>query len=189
MITKYSYGQCECKSKKPNVIDYYQTWTAEEIRADLQPRRTEAIMIFDNIDYSINIGCGIRSNNAFLGRAVYVCGRRKYDKRSAAGTNHYENVYHADTVKEVIDYVRSLGYTVFAIDNIMRYKPINISDYALPQKSAFVFGQEGTGLDEETINMCDHMLFIGMDGSVRSLNVAVAAGIVQYEYTRQWKAL
>lgn len=187
MITQYSYGECVCKSNKPNVLDYYQKWKADEIRADLQKRRTDAIMIFDNIDYSINIGCGIRSNNAFLGKAVYVCGRRKYDKRSAAGTNHYENVYHADTVKEVIDHVHSLGYIVYAIDNIMEYDPINLLDVALPRRSAFVFGQEGAGLDRETIDLCDNMLFIGMYGSVRSLNVAVAAGIVQYEYTRQWR--
>lgn len=187
MIEQYSYGQDTCNSRKANVIEFYKEWRTEDIRADLQENRSEAIMIFQNVNYNINIGCAIRSNNAFLGKSVYICGRRKYDKRSTAGTAHYEHVYHADTLKEVIEYVHSLGYTVFAIDNIMEYNPINLMDYALPQRSAFVFGEEGPGLSKSEIDLCDGMLYIGMYGSVRSLNVAVAAGIVQYEYSRQWR--
>lgn len=187
MIEQYSYGIDQINSKKANVIDFYKDWQTKDIRADLQKNRSEAIMIFENIDYNINIGCAIRSNNAFLGKAVYICGRRRYDKRSTAGTGHYENVYHADTVEEVINYVKSLGYIVHAIDNIMEYSPIDLMDTTLPERSAFVFGEEGPGLSQKAIDLCDDMLFIGMCGSVRSLNVAVAAGIVQYEYTRQWR--
>lgn len=187
MIEKYTFGQEQINSAKANVIDFYKTWTSEEIRADLQENRNEAIMIFQNVGYNINIGCGIRSNNAFLGRAVYIVGRRRYDKRSTAGTYHYEHVYHADTLEEVIDYVRSLGYWIFAVDNVMEYCPVNLMDITLPKRSAFVFGEEGTGLSKSEIDLCDSMLYIGMYGSVRSLNVAVAAGIVQYEYNRQWR--
>ena len=187
MIEKYSWGTDQINSRKANVIDFYKDWQTQDIRADLQKNRSEAIMIFENIDYNINIGCAIRSNNAFLGKAVYISGRRKYDKRSTAGTSHYENVYHADTTKEVIEHVKSLGYAVYAIDNIMEFSPINLMNVTLPKRSAFVFGEEGPGLSKTTIDMCDDMLFIGMFGSVRSLNVAVAAGIVQYEYTRQWR--
>ena len=186
-IEQYSYGIDHINSKKANVIEFYKDWQTKDIRADLQKNRSDIIMIFENIDYNINIGCAIRSNNAFLGKAVYICGRRKYDKRSAAGTNHYENIYHADTTKEVIEHVKSLGYYVYAIDNIMEYSPVNLMDTTLPKRAAFVFGEEGPGLLPETIDLCDSMLYIGMYGSVRSLNVAVAAGIVQYEYTHQWR--
>lgn len=187
MIEQYSWGTDHINSRKANVIDFYKEWQTKDIRADLQEGRSEAIMIFENIDYNINIGCAIRSNNAFLGKSVYICGRRRYDKRSTAGTGHYENVYHADNIKEVIDLVHSLGYIVYAIDNIMEYSPVNLMDTTFPKRSAFVFGEEGPGLSQEAIDLCDNMLYIGMYGSVRSLNVAVAAGIVQYEYTRQWR--
>ena len=187
MITKYSYGQDTCNSEKANVIDYYKTWKTEEIRADLQENRSEAVMIFNNINYNINIGCAIRSNNAFLGKAVYIVGRRKYDKRSTAGMAHYEHVYHADTLEEVVDYLKHDGYIVYAVDNIDEYNPCNIMDINLPRKSAFVFGEEGPGLSAKDIILCDGMLSIGMYGSVRSLNVACAATVVQYEYCRQWR--
>ncbi len=187
MIEKYSWGEDKINSRKANVIEFYKDWRTKDIRADLQKNRNDCIMIFNNIDYNINIGCAIRSNNAFLGKAVYIIGRRRYDKRSTAGTAHYEHIYHADTLEEVIDYVRSLGYTVFAVDNIVDYNPINILDISFPRLSAFVFGEEGPGLSASDIGLCDSMVFIGTYGSIRSLNVAVAAGIVQYEYSRQWR--
>ncbi len=186
MIEKYSWGENQINSRKANVVDFYKDWQTKDIRADLQENRNDCIMIFQNVNYNINIGCAIRSNNAFLGKAVYICGRRRYDKRSTAGTAHYENIYHADTLKEVIEYVKALGYFVYAVDNISDYNPINLMSLQLPKKAAFVFGEEGPGLSDDDISLCDDMLFIGTYGSVRSLNVAVAAGIVHYEYSRQW---
>ena len=187
MITKYSYGQNKILSKKDNVIEYYRNHLTEEVRADLQERRTEAIMILQHVNYNINIGSVIRSNNAFLGKAVYVVGRRRLDTRSCVGTNHFENVYHCDNLKEVVDYLHSLGYIVYAVDNIIEYHPTNILDVNFPKKSAFLFGEENTGLSEEELNLCDDMIYIEMFGSVRSLNVACAATVVEYEYSRQWR--
>ena len=187
MIEKYPWGIDQCNSQKANVIDMYKSWKTADIRADLDERRNDCIMIFNNVGYNINIACGIRSNNAFLGKAVYIVGRRKYDKRATRGTNHYEHIYHADTLEEVINYVHSLGYTVFAVDNIDSFHPVNLVDVNLPKKSAFVFGNEGDGLSYDDIILCDFMLYIGLFGSIRSLNVAVAAGIVQYEYCKQWR--
>ena len=71
-IEQYSYGIDHINSRKANVIDFYKDWQTKDIRADLQKNRSEAIMIFENIDYNINIGCAIRSNNAFLGKSVYM---------------------------------------------------------------------------------------------------------------------
>lgn len=187
MITKYGYGQNKILSKKDNVIEYYRNHLVDEVRADLQERRTEAVMILQHVNYNINIGSVIRSNNAFLGKAVYVVGRRRLDTRSCVGTNHFENVYHSDNLKEVVEYLHSLGYVIYAVDNIMEYNPKNILDVDFPKKSAFLFGEENTGLSKEELDLCDEMIFIEMFGSVRSLNVACAATVVEYEYSRRWR--
>ena len=185
MITQYSYGENVCASTKNNVIERFKKSCAEEIRADLAPNRTELVNVFENLDYNINIGCGIRANNAFLGKAIYVVGRRKIDRRSSVGCTHYETVFHADTMEEVITLLHEQNYTVYAIDNIDSYNPQNIWDVELPVKTAFIFGNEGDGLSQETVDMCDGMLYIQQYGSVRSLNVAQAAACAMYEYTRQ----
>lgn len=187
MIEPYSYGQNQVASKFNNVIDKYKAWQADEIRADLQPNRTDMVTVFENFDHNINIACGIRSNNAFLGKEVYVTGRRRVDRRPGVGTHHYEKVFYGETTGEVIDHLHSFGYTVFAVDNVLEYSPENIYDVVFPKKSAFVFGNEGDGLSKGAIEGADRMVYIQQFGSVRSLNVACAASIVMYEYTRQWR--
>ena len=50
---------------------------------------------------------------------------------------------------------------------------------------AFLFGNEGAGLSQETIRGTDQRVSIPMRGSVESLNVGVAAGILLFEAARQ----
>ncbi len=186
MITQYLFNDTPV-GKNKNTIDIYKNWMEKEIRADLDKRRTESVLIFNNFQHNINIACGIRSNNAFLGKSVYIIGRRRYDKRGSVGVHHYEHVYHSDTLEEVVDYLHSLGYIIYAVDNIMEYHPVNILEEDFPKKSAFVFGEEGNGLSKSEIELCDRMVYIEMFGSVRSLNVACAAAVVEYEYSRRWR--
>jgi 23S rRNA (guanosine2251-2'-O)-methyltransferase len=50
---------------------------------------------------------------------------------------------------------------------------------------AVVVGPESTGLSPEEIAAADEAVRIPMQGSVESLNVAVATGIILYEANRQ----
>ena len=56
-------------------------------------------------------------------------------------------------------------------------------DWTLP--SALVLGAEGSGLRRLVRETCDRVVCIPMLGSVDSLNVSVAAGVVLYEAVRQ----
>jgi len=56
-------------------------------------------------------------------------------------------------------------------------------DWTLP--SAIVLGAEGTGLRRLVRERCDRLVRLPMLGSVDSLNVSVAAGVVLYEAVRQ----
>ena len=185
MITKYPYPNDDNQSISRNVIDVYKSWRNEEIRADLDTRRSEMITVFQHLGHDFNVACCIRSNNAFLGKAVYIVGRRRYDTRGTVGTRKYEHVYHADNFEEVIDKLRQDGYTIFAVDNIDEYNPIDIRETDFPKKSAFLFGNEGLGLSETAIKLADRMVYVRQRGSVRSMNVAACASVVMYEYTRQ----
>lgn len=186
MIVPYSFGTEVPPSKFNNVIDKYKMWTAAEIRADLQPNRSQMVSIFENTEHNINVACGIRANNAFLGKCVYVVGRRRYDRRGAVGTHHYETVYSADTIEEVVELLHEQDYKVFVVDNTPDLSPSDIRDTHLPYKSAFIFGNEGEGVSDAAKAIADGAIYIHQTGSVRSLNVSCAASIVMYEYTRYW---
>jgi 23S rRNA (guanosine2251-2'-O)-methyltransferase len=56
-------------------------------------------------------------------------------------------------------------------------------DWTVP--SAVVLGAEGTGLRRLVRERCDRLVRLPMLGSVSSLNVSVAAGVVLYEAVRQ----
>lgn len=58
--------------------------------------------------------------------------------------------------------------------------------YAGP--TAFLIGNEGNGLREETAMAADMRIHIPMAGSVESLNAAVAAAVLMYEAARQRRA-
>lgn len=187
MISRYGYSTDFCPSEKRNVIDKYKQWVDAEVEADLQKNRTEMVSIFLNLDHNINIASAIRANNAFLGKEVYIVGRKKWDRRGAVGSHRYEHVYHADDFDEVLDYLHFLGYIVFAIDNIEKYHPENIFQAEIPKKSAFLFGNEGSGIPEDVISKCDKTLYIQQFGSVRSLNVSQAAACIMMEYSRRFR--
>lgn len=52
-------------------------------------------------------------------------------------------------------------------------------------KIAFLIGNEGNGLSEETAEQADTLIGIPMEGEVESLNAAIAATILMYEAHRQ----
>ena len=51
--------------------------------------------------------------------------------------------------------------------------------------TAFLIGNEGNGLTEETTKLADSYIRIPMGGQLESLNAAMAAGILMYEANRQ----
>lgn len=50
---------------------------------------------------------------------------------------------------------------------------------------ALIMGNEETGISPEYLKMCNEQVKIPMQGEISSLNVAVSAGIILYEITRQ----
>lgn len=184
-ISKYTYGDNVSANPMNNVVDEYKGMNAVEVRELLKDKRKDFISIFQNVGHDLNIATAIRSNNAFCGKEVYIVGRKRFDARGMCGVKHYEELYHADSFLEVFTKLKGEGYTVIAVDNISSYNPKNVFDYIFSQKTAFVFGNESDGLDKDTIDMCDDMVYIPTSGSVRSLNVSTAASIVMSMYCFQ----
>ena len=56
-------------------------------------------------------------------------------------------------------------------------------DYNLPV--AVVMGAEDKGISAENLKECDYFATIPLKGSIGSLNVSVAAGVLIYEVVRQ----
>lgn len=174
-------------TENSNTREIYKNSTLREIRADLEKNRSQLINVCMNLTKDLNKASMIRANNAFLGQAVFMVGKRRYNRRGTVGTHLYENVYHAHTLEDIVEYFKPLGYTVFAVDNVVLdgFTPENIWDVKFPEKSIFVYGEEQRGLSEDEIRLCDRMVYINQTGSVRSLNVSQAGAVIMSEYSRQ----
>ena len=67
----------------------------------------------------------------------------------------------------------------------MRGAPQSLYQAKLAPPVAMVLGGEGRGVRRLTRDLCDELVHIPMAGSVESLNVSVATGIVLFELLRQ----
>ncbi|KRN74875.1 hypothetical protein IV73_GL000998 [Weissella kandleri] len=182
-----------------NVTDYYKNMSDEAIRADLDHKRSPAVSIMQNLTHDFNKATAVRNSNAFATRKLIFLnpvnqsfpnrpeGAKKWDRRGSVGTYNYEHVEHhrVTDYQQVFDQLHAEGYTIYAIDNIESYQPQNLFTTQLATKAAFVFGEEQIGLADDLIAATDQMLYIPQAGSVRSLNVSVAHGIVMAFYAAQ----
>ncbi|MGQ1786818.1 TrmH family RNA methyltransferase [Saccharicrinis sp. GN24d3] len=76
------------------------------------------------------------------------------------------------------------GYTVCAIETTDN--SLNLSDGVLPEKVAFVLGNEIHGVSAELMEQCSHFYHIPMIGAIKSMNVSHACSVALYEWVRQY---
>lgn len=98
--------------------------------------------------------------------------------RSCQGANFYLPIKQASLL-EVIPYLKEAGFQVYATA-LRNASPIQ--NFKATDKMAFVLGNEGNGVREATIDACDGAIYIPIQGA-ESLNVAIAAGMIAYQFT------
>lgn len=162
-----------------NVVDKYKGMSNEEIKADLDTRRENVVMVFQNTVRDMNLSSALRNCNAFAAKEFWVAGLRLSDTRGAVGCNHRETMRRFHDTQNAIDEAKFLGYICVAVEQ--QPNSISLFDYDWShEKIALFFGEEGVSLEQSIIDQCDFSLEIPMFGSVRSINLATAAGIILY---------
>ncbi len=152
------------------------------------------IAILEEIADSTNVGAIIRSAaalgidavlltptccDAYCRRAVRVSMGTVFKLPVAKiGTSH------ADWKKSGIEQLHAHGFKLVAM--ALTDKSVGLDDEALrrEERLAIVLGTEGTGLDSETIELCDYTVKIPMLRGVDSLNVGAAAAVAFYALTK-----
>lgn len=151
-----------------------------------EAEKIPVIVVLDNIRSQHNIGSVFRTADAFRIEAVHLCGitamppSREIQKTALGATESVEWKYFDSTIQSVSK-LREAGYHIVSIEQASG--SIMVQDFT-PEKGkyALVLGNEVHGIDDDVINLSDICLEIPQAGTKHSLNIAVAAGIVLWEF-------
>jgi tRNA G18 (ribose-2'-O)-methylase SpoU len=147
------------------------------------------IVVLENIRSMHNVGSVFRTADAFLINAIYICGytaqppRKEIDKTALGATETVSWKYFS-TSGEAIEDLRKNDYKIFAIEQVDNSISLENLSGLNSGKTAFIFGNEVSGVEAETISLCDNCIEIPQFGMKHSLNISVAAGIVLWEVIR-----
>jgi len=135
-----------------------------------------------------NVGALIRVASAFGATAV-VFGPRCSDPfsrralRVSMGNGLFFPICQPNDLRAELTAVRQqFGLKLFA--TVLDERAVQLPDVEKPRHRAILFGNETHGLSDEWVKFCDERVTIPMQRGTDSLNVAFAAGIFLYEFTR-----
>ena len=102
--------------------------------------------------------------------------------KTSTGAAETVPVYRAPNLAQALRWLKEAGVWVVGAD---AEAPRSLYETKLAPPVAMVLGGEGRGVRRFTRDLCDELVYIPMAGSVQSLNVSVATGIVLFELRRQ----
>ncbi|HYP06827.1 MAG TPA: 23S rRNA (guanosine(2251)-2'-O)-methyltransferase RlmB [Bryobacteraceae bacterium] len=148
------------------------------------------LVVLDGVEDPHNLGAVVRTANAAGASAVLVPERRaagltEVVAKSAAGALEYVPVVRVGNINRTLEELKKSGFWIYGLDERGTESYDSVA-FAAP--SVIVLGGEGKGLHQLVRENCDVLVRIPMAGTIPSLNVSVAAGIVLFEWKRRMTA-
>lgn len=149
--------------------------------------KTPLLLILDGITDVRNFGAIARTCEVAGVNAIVIPSRGSVTVnadaiKTSAGALHSIPVCRENSLKDAIVFLKNSGMKVVAAtEKAASY--YTESDFSVPL--ALVMGAEDTGVATENLRICDELVRIPQTGTIESLNVSVAAGVLIYEVVRQ----
>ena len=145
------------------------------------------LVVLDGIEDPHNVGAIVRTVDAagahgIVRQARHAASLDGIAAKASAGAVATVRMATEVNIARAIEELKTLGVWTIGLagDASDSYDAV---DFTLP--TAIVLGGEGSGLRRLVRERCDRVVSIPMHGSVDSLNVSVAAGVVLFEAARQ----
>lgn len=114
----------------------------------------------------------LRGGSALNGDAV----------KTSAGALMKIPVCRENNLTTALKFIASSGIKVIAASEKATQ---NYTEVSMTEPLAIVMGSEDEGVSPDNLRLCDQMVRIPLLGTIDSLNVSVAAGVLMYEAVRQ----
>ena len=145
------------------------------------------VLLLDGIQDPGNLGTIIRSSVAFNVDTI-VLGNNTVDLynpkvvRATQGMMFHTNIINRN-LEEVIKELKAKEIPIYGTK--VEYGE-DVRGFPDKDKKAYglVIGNEGNGVSNEVLDLCDKYIYIDMNECVESLNVSIATSIILYELNR-----
>ncbi len=145
-----------------------------------------SLLVLDQVHNPSNVGMILRSATAAGIDGVVVPHKGTAEigsvaVKASAGVAFRSTILRAEDITEAIAILEQHRFTLFGLDGAGE----PLFDAQLPERAAYIIGNESAGLSANARSACDGLLSIPLHNEVESLNAAVAASLVSYEISRQ----
>ncbi len=152
-----------------------------------QAEKLPYVLVLDNVRSLLNVGSIFRTADAFRCKRLYLCGitgtppHRELAKTALGADETVAWHYAADAVA-LVGELRREGYAICVLEQTDGSQSLGEFRPEAGRRYAFVLGNEVSGVSEGVVQGADLALEIPQFGTKHSLNVAVAAGIVCWDF-------
>jgi TrmH family RNA methyltransferase len=155
-------------------------------RSDLLHKRPGFCIALDAVQDPGNVGTIIRAADASGASVVFLgigCADLYNPKtiRSTMGSIFHLPIISCN-LREVLPQLRAQSHRIIATTLQSQRVCYEVD---LTGEICFILGNEGAGISNDLLDICDEQLLIPMHGRAESLNVAMAATVLLYEAVRQ----
>lgn len=160
----------------------------EEFKAQ---KKFPIIVILNDIRSLNNIGSFFRTADAFNVEKIYLCGitanppHRDIHKTALGATETVDWEYR-QSITDLIKDLKRENISVCTIEQTEKTTFLQDVPSLSENRFALVFGNEVDGVDQEVIDLSDHVIEIPQFGTKHSLNVSVCAGVVMWEFAKRY---
>ena len=172
--------------KKKNILELDRLSSEQYKDVD----KLSFVVVLDNVRSLNNIGSVFRTSDAFLVEEIYLCGITATPPhpdihKTALGAEESVKWSYYENTLDAVDKLHSLGYTVFAIEQVNNSVSLDALQLDKDQKYAVILGNEVKGVQQEVVDKCDNCIEIPQFGTKHSLNVSVTAGLIIWDFFKQ----
>ncbi|HQZ80146.1 MAG TPA: 23S rRNA (guanosine(2251)-2'-O)-methyltransferase RlmB [Steroidobacteraceae bacterium] len=162
-------------------------WVEDDLLAALREARTPLVLALDGVQDPHNLGACLRTADACGVLAVVVPKDRAVQvnatvRKVAAGAAETTPVVAVTNLSRSLKLLKEAGLWVVGAAGEAD-QLASAADLTGPL--VLVMGAEGSGLRELTRKNCDFLVRLPQSGTIESLNVSVATGMLLYEAIRQ----
>lgn len=147
-------------------------------------------LVLDDVRSMYNVGSMFRTADAFRLAELCLCGitgcppHREIHK-TALGAEDSVAWRYFPTAVDAVACLKAEGKRVWAVEQVKGSCSLDTLTLDPSQHYALVLGNEVKGVSQTAVDACEAALEVPQFGTKHSLNVAVTAGVVMWEFLKQ----